>query len=940
MDFRRSLLVSCAVAASAISSVAYAQAANQIEELVVTAERREQSLQDVPIAISAFTSERRDLVGINTIQDMTNFTPGLNYTSANDRASIRGIGRLTNQHPIATAVAVYDDGIFTTSTVTAGKTPIFTDRVEVLRGPQGTLYGRNSIGGAINVISVRPTKDFYAEVRGTYANYNHTTLEFAVSGPITDNLQARLAANWDKQRKGYYDNLVPGMPSEGNVVDTFYVEGQLQWQIDDTADVWLKVFGSGWNNGSGGPGARAGTSSGYNGPDIIGFGEFGATNISAGFACAPGGVVTNVVNTNPLGCVPASTQGPRKFATNWAQTVSLDQTYGVSLHFTKHFDGWDLKYIGGGLNYNYTLQSDNGGGSISSYQVVLRTAPAPTCSVTFRALGICGPLTVFPRQSSTYREDYHNQSHELNFSSTTDSPLQWIAGLYYYHEGYIQPVFTTLHDQPQMDLAPTASAPALTGSVLPPAYMRRPFDNRIKFQENSSAAYTQFDWKFSETLSFTAGIRYTNDTVKGFERVRVVCFATTACGTTPESLGTLTPPVDVTAAVVYRGTDPSDRAVPLGVVPVNQQGGVVFTPDGFASRWYDINFKKVTGTLGVTWQPDPDTTAYFRYGRGYKRGGISAGITSTEGQFPYTGPEYIDAFDAGVKKNWGRTLQTNVSLFYYPYKDLQAPLTVPNLTGGLAPTQSRFLNVQRAVTQGIEIETTWQPIDNLTILFNYSYTDAHVRKSIPVIDPFDPSALDKDAKPLITGAPQTCTGSGSTPSANNPNPNPLCDVNTQLVQRFQDISGNSLPQSPKHKIAANMTYTIDLDSGSLTPSVSYVWRDKQYAGLFERDYNASPSWDQVDARITYRDKDRKYTVIAFVKNLFDDLGYDGGSSASRVTGVYQLQTIQAPGSGVTPGAVAAGGTLATGPFNGIQGFTKSFALTPPRTYGVEVQYRF
>ena len=77
------------------------------------------------------------------------------------------MGRLTNAHPIDTAVATYSDGIYTTSTVEAGKTPIFVDRVEILRGPQGTLYGRNSIGGAINVISKRPTEDFYGEVRGT-----------------------------------------------------------------------------------------------------------------------------------------------------------------------------------------------------------------------------------------------------------------------------------------------------------------------------------------------------------------------------------------------------------------------------------------------------------------------------------------------------------------------------------------------------------------------------------------------------------------------------------------------------------------------------------------------------------------------------------------------------------------------------------------------------
>ena len=273
---------------------AAAAASNTIEELVVTAEKRSQSLQDVPVAISAFTSEKRDLLGINSIQDMTNFTPGLNYTSANDRASIRGIGRLTNAHPVAVPVAVYDDGIYTTSTVTAGKSPIFTDRVEVLRGPQGTLYGRNSLGGAINVISKKPTEDPYAEVRATISNFDHTLLEAAVSGPLAPDLQYRLAGNWEKQDQGYFKNVVPGMPSEGNVIDQYYIEGQLQAKFGEHADGWVKAYITGWNNGGGGPGARAGYTNGQ-----FGFGEYGSQNINAGYACAPGGVPTNVVNTSP-----------------------------------------------------------------------------------------------------------------------------------------------------------------------------------------------------------------------------------------------------------------------------------------------------------------------------------------------------------------------------------------------------------------------------------------------------------------------------------------------------------------------------------------------------------------------------------------------------------------------------------------------------------------
>src|SRR3954452_13220159 len=203
MAFKHSLLASSALLAAALGTSAGAQTAantnsNTIAELVVTAEKRSQSLQDVPVAISAFTSEQRDIVGINTIQDMTNFTPGLQYSSQLDRISLRGVGRLTNVQAADPGVATYSDGVYTSSTVEAGKTPIFVDRCEVLRGPQGTLYGRNSIGGAINVISKRPTEDPYGEVRATIGNYGRTLFEGAISGPITEGLQFRLAGNWEK----------------------------------------------------------------------------------------------------------------------------------------------------------------------------------------------------------------------------------------------------------------------------------------------------------------------------------------------------------------------------------------------------------------------------------------------------------------------------------------------------------------------------------------------------------------------------------------------------------------------------------------------------------------------------------------------------------------------------------------------------------------------
>ena len=248
------------------------------------------------------------------------------------------------------------------------------------------------------------------------------------------------------------------------------------------------------------------------------------------------------------------------------------------------------------------------------------------------------------------------------------------------------------------------------------------------------------------------------------------------------------------------------------------------------------------------------------------------------------------------------------------------------------------------MSEGVELETTWAPIDNLRILFNYSFNPTRVKQLTNIIDPVDPLALQSGAKPL--SALVTCTGTGTTVTATNPNPNPLCDVNTGFVQRPQNLSGNSLPQQPRNKIAVNVLYTFDFEKGSLSPSVSYVWRDKEYSGVFERNYYASPSWDQWDARITWKDKDNKYSIIAYIKNIGDTLGYDGGSTAARLSGLYPNTVIAASQTGpvkVNPG-LAANATSTNGVLSGAGllpgGIGVGYALTPPRTFGVEFQYRF
>src|SRR5207244_5809828 len=142
---------------------------------------------------------------------------------------------------------------------------------------------------------------------------------------------------------------------------------------------------------------------------------------------------------------------------------------------------------------------------------------------------------------------------------------------------------------------------------------------------------------------------------------------------------------------------------------------------------------------------------YAKYSRGYKSGGFNIGIFTVLSFFPETEKEDVDSFEIGWKQNIGHTLQFNTALFYYNYKNLQIPITIPASGGGVSQSATAFYNVPKAVSEGFELETVWRPIDNLTILFNYSYLDAHVKQGA-IEDPADPAAISPLARPLVTAA--------------------------------------------------------------------------------------------------------------------------------------------------------------------------------------------
>jgi iron complex outermembrane receptor protein len=909
-------------AAAAPPAADNSQDSTNVTELVVTAERREQSLQKVPVAVSVFTGAQRDAIGINSVADVTNFAPGFTYDPANVHAYIRGVGRQSVNVTDDQRVANYEDEFYVYSPYGLDKSSLFLSQEQIERGPQN-VSGRNAIGGSIDMISVRPTDQPYAEVRATVGNFGTANIEGAASGQIAPGLDVRVAGYDKNQNEGYYTNVIPGLASEGNAIHEWYGEAQVQWKPNDQFEFWARGFTEGWN-GRGDAGSRTGFTNGSwdetaltDSNEYVGGGLFinpnyglaapnGNPAANAALTAAhalgdPDPVPTSVTLASPNVLNNPSASNPYNFAATVSNHVKISNYDNFNYQATYHAPGFDVKYTGGVQGYDYYLTYMGADTDVVSYTLPFQDIPGVTPPGAT-------PLVIRPSIVANYIEDDYWTQHDLVFQSTTDGPFQWTAGGSYYWQHYNQPYQVSDAKQPQLanPYYPTATgaanfaAPAAANPLSQILYLD------YKFDVTSIAGYGEASYKLNDQFRITGNVRYTYDDKTGTEAARYVYFGNQLIDGYSGVLGSYTPSEDITASQTCLSGNPNDcnsaaKGLGRGVTSM----GVINPTTGYATRNLGITSSAVTGGAGIEWTPTSDIFTYARYSRGYAAPSFNAGQILAN---PEVGAEFLNSYEVGYKQSFGRSLLIDLAAYYYDYNNLQLPISIAN--GSV--TQSEFVNAPSSTSTGVELEAYWTPVKNLLVTVSYSFDYSEINtgcsgtvtkgvltpssNSLCLEDTNDPAAVEPGAKPVPGQVYNAATNAGI----------------------LQSVKGNPLPDAPRNKFAINIAYTWHFEPGEFTLSGDYAYRDVQDGTAFNRYYDNGPAWDDFDFRGIWKSPGDRYEVIGFVKNAFNTLQY----------------TVATAGIGL------AGSANSVATAQGGLNEDNIFDLNPPRTFGMEVRYKF
>lgn len=663
----------------------------QLEEIVVTAQRKVSSLQDTPISIEAFGEEQLELRGIGGLEDLGANVPSMvvephPLSNTTLRITIRGVGITDSQVTQDPAVGIYIDGVYLARSVGLALDLADIERMEVLRGPQGVLYGRNSTGGAVNIITKRPDPSgFFMRHKLTAGQRGLFTGKSSVNIPLTDDLAVKIA--------------LLGRRSDGFVKNT----GQGR-DFGDREALGLR-FDARWL-----PSERLSLDYGYDFTDLeyVNYMFQGVllpeTDQGLAEFFKPYAVANSVYSDRRL----------HRLASGAPMQASSATVSGHTLNIAYQFDAFELKYIGALRTLEDFQYPDlSGGAGNPDYRI--DTNAYDSAAARLGNGGEPTPL-VIPR---TFQDQW---SHELQISgSWLDERLNYIAGIYYFTEdggedgGPFHHIQSATVDPQQTDalfsLVP-AIRPFLQDNALPrlSAY----WDYLIGIENSAYAAFGQVSFRpdiWNQRMNLTVGLRASRD-----ERYAIKDFIQRQY-------------------LELRVNDLSLAAVPV-------PGQVIGASDDFDGVAARSVYEDISPSANVQFELTDDATTYLSYSSAYKSGGFNTRDPQVSGEsgpasdgtdygFGFLEgfkPERVESLELGLKSTWlQRALRLNAAAFYSRYTDMQTNFMV---AGTISDTKAR--NAGKARMSGLELEGAVIPARNLILGFQYGYLDAEVLEVIDV----------------------------------------------------------------------------------------------------------------------------------------------------------------------------------------------------------------
>ncbi|ATQ41915.1 TonB-dependent receptor [Caulobacter mirabilis] len=906
----RSLLAASVslVAVTAVAAPAFAQDTT-VGEVVVTAQKREEAIQDVPIAVSAFSQDTLEKAKIDGGPNLVLAIPNVNFSKGNFTGynfQIRGVGAKLVAGSGDAGTGIHLNNAPLTANNLFESDFFDVERVEVLRGPQGTLYGRNATGGVVNIITAKPTDDFTASLRGEVGNFGTKKVRGMVNIPLGDMFAVRLAGNV-LQRDGFGKNLTTGNDVDDrdlwntritvgfNPTDTFNTT--LMWDHFEEDDKRSRI-GKQLCTKDPGP-ANIGGMNFLPGPAGV---------VQRGFfsqGCSPTPVNSAGILGTPnsqgtlgglFGALFGFTTGDQYAGQMQDPDIrniqsSFDPIYQAKTDIVQFNITWDLSdelqltsLTGYSKNSLFTRQDYNRIVPNQSFNttpnpVNALAAMGPAYTALYASLfpgGVIndpqlGPLNKFATADIS-SGDAKQWSQELRLQSNFDGPFNFnIGAIYidYKNDGdyYVMGNTLTAAALVQNSLPPaatvtgcsTATPCAIDPNQTPNRSGRNYYDNTGAYHLKSRAAFGEVYWQLTDDIRITGGLRYTHD-MKRQENRPVV---------------------------------------------LNSPGSGI--PLSTAKPFLTADFKETTGRFNIDWKPDlsftDDTLIYLSYSRGYKAGGMnpacSASVFSSCPSETFE-PEFVDAWEIGAKNTLlGGAMVLNLTGFNYDYIGYQVSKIV-NRT-------SVNENIDAKI-RGVEFETVWSPIDGLRLNANIGYLKTEIENGETSIDVFNRTQGDPNLTLMKSSAASNCVlttaGAQAVLGFSNglagPPPNPFallqaCTLATtvpagtrlfpggplalgrnpfgQLVSDGYevDLGGNSLPNSPEwtFSIGAQYTWTLFGDWDA-TIRADYYRQTESFSRIYNAATDKLDGWDNANATLTVTNSAAGWTFEAYVKNMMDE----------------------------------------------------------------------